>query len=139
MHIIIVNQWYPPESGYGGVAMHNYYSAHAYAALGHEVTVISSRLSPTVPTYRRDRQVHLYRVLQPWDSYRIRQLPVVGRYLRPIRQLLYSAKVCHMMIRLSNSSLPDVVEFADVNGEGFFWRDSRDMIMAVRCHTPTFV
>jgi hypothetical protein len=28
-HVVLVNQWYPPHSGYGGVAMNNYHLGRA--------------------------------------------------------------------------------------------------------------
>ena len=51
MHIVIANQWYPPESGWGGVAMYNHTVARAYRELGHEVTIVARRNEKTTPEF----------------------------------------------------------------------------------------
>ena len=48
MHLVLANQWYPPESGWGGVAMWNYAMADAFRSLGHTVTVITARTSDSI-------------------------------------------------------------------------------------------
>jgi hypothetical protein len=61
MHIVLANQWYPPDSGWGGVAMWNYAMAHAYRDLGHHVTVVSSRRSSETPI-EDDEWIRVYRL-----------------------------------------------------------------------------
>ncbi len=138
MYIALVNRWYPPQS-FGGVAMHNYHSAHAYASLGHDITVISRRLTRRTPFQQSDGPIDVRRVRQIPDSYRLRQAPLLGRYVYPLRQLYYSAAVCRATKKLAGLSRPDIVEFADVNAEGFFWQRQPGQLMVVRCQTPTFV
>jgi len=138
MHICLVNRWYPPQS-FGGVAMHNYYSTRAYVSLGHNVTVIAEGPSEDMSSDRADGQINVRRVQQIPSSHRLRQVPVLGHYIRPLRQLYYSAAVCRATKRLEGPLRPDVVEFADVNAEGFFWRRQLGQLMVVRCQTPTFV
>jgi glycosyltransferase involved in cell wall biosynthesis len=138
LHLLLANQWYPPESGWGGVAMWNYAVAHAYRELGHRVTVIAARTSPQIPTQQDDEGITIHRLLTR-DAYRLRQMPGVGRYVRPLQQILYARRVAQALRILHRTQPFDVVEFADVNAEGFFYARDPLTPFVVRCHTPTFV
>jgi glycogen(starch) synthase len=139
MHIVLANRWYPPHSGYGGVAVYNYYLAHALVKLGHRVTVVAARWSPDVPALHKDNGVTIHRLLLQ-HHYRLHRLPVVGRYVRPLQQFLYSFRVARKLRGLEVEDCPDVVEFAEVNAEGFVYLlRRRHCPVVVRCHTPTFV
>jgi glycogen(starch) synthase len=139
MHIVFANQWYPPHSGYGGVAMHNYYLSHALHQLGHRVSVVTCRRSTGVPALHKDKGVTVHRLLSR-DHYRLRRLPLLGRYARPVQQLVYSLRVARKLREFEQAEGLDVVEFAEVNAEGFFYLLRRRRALAVvRCHTPTFV
>lgn len=138
MHIVLANQWFPPESGWGGVATYNYFIARAFRSLGHQVTVVASRTSPNLPATHEANGVRIHRLLVH-DAYRLRRLPLVGRYVRPIQQLQYSAKVNRVLRDLHREEPIDVVEFAEVNAEGFFYTRSPQTPVVIRCHTPTFI
>jgi glycogen(starch) synthase len=139
MHIALANQWYPPLSGYGGVAMYNYYLSHALQQLGHRVSVIACRWSADVPAMRNDNGVAVHRLLHR-DHYRLHRLPLLGCYVRPVQQLAYSLRVARKLREIEQAEGLDVVEFAEVNAEGFFYLLRRDRApVVVRCHTPTFV
>lgn len=138
MHIVLANQWYPPESGWGGVGMYNYTVAHAYRELGHSVTIIASRISPNIPESKEDDGIVVHRLLVR-DNYRWRRLPGVGRYVRPLQQLLYARRVDQALRGLHRDQPFDLVEFAEVNAEGFFYARQPLTPFVVRCHTPTFV
>lgn len=138
MHIALVNQWFPPESGHGGVAMHNYYFTQACSQLGHEVTVISKRLSYEVPAIRYVNGVTVIRV-PAFGLYRYRRLPGLGRYYHAIELLAYSWRVCQALRMVHNYKPVDIAEFADVNAEGYFWQAGLGGKLAIRCQTPAFV
>ncbi len=138
MHLVLANQWYPPESGWGGVAMWNYTLARAYRQLGHSVTILAARTAPEIPETKDDDGITVHRLLVR-DNYRWRRLPGVGRYVRPIQQLLYARRVDQALRALHRAKPFDVVEFADVNAEGFFYARAPLTSFVVRCHTPTFV
>jgi glycogen synthase len=138
MHIVLANQWYPPESGWGGVGMNNYVVAHAYRALGHEVTVLASRVSERIPALHLVDGIQVHRLLVR-DHYRLRRLPVIGRYVRPIQQLRYAWRVDRALRELHTRQPIDVVEFAEVNAEGLFHSRNPVAPVVVRCHTPTFI
>ena len=137
MRIVLVNRWYPLGRGFGGVAMYNYHLAHSCVTLGHQVTVLSSRLSRSVPAHQNDNGIAIHYLWDP-DFYYARRLPLMGRYERPARQLFYSLAVAWRLKILYKKHPFDIVEFADVNAEGFFYALHRDVPIVVRCHMPTF-
>lgn len=139
MHIVLANRWYPPQSGRGGVATHNYCLAHALVKLGHRVTVVAARYSKAVPELADDHGVTVHRLLVEQHSSGQR-IPLLGRYLRPARQFLYSRRVARKLRELERTDPPDLIEFAEVEAEGFaYLRKKRRRPVIVRCHTPAFV
>jgi len=138
VHIALVNQWYPPESGSGGVAMHNYYLANACSKLGHRVTIIARRPSRDIPARSCVGGVSVLRISTP-NLYRYRRVPLAGPHHRVLAALMYSWQVCRILAALHHQEPVDVVEFTDVNAEGFFWRQGWGRTLAVRCQTPAFV
>lgn len=118
--------------------MHNYYFANACTKLGHRVTVIARRPSRDVPARRCSDGITVLRVSTP-NLYRYRRVPLVGQHYRIAAALVYSWQVCRALGALRREVPVDVVEFTDVNAEGFFWRQGRGGKLAVRCQTPAFV
>jgi glycosyltransferase involved in cell wall biosynthesis len=138
MRILLANQWYPPESGWGGVAMWNYAMANALVAQGHVVTVVTAQTNPQVPRLEERDGITIHRLFVR-DMYRWQRIPLVGRYARELFQLEYARRVAQTLRALYRAQPFDVVEFADVNAEGFFYARKPDAAVVVRCHTPTFV
>jgi glycosyltransferase involved in cell wall biosynthesis len=133
--IAIVNQWYPPN--YGGIAAYNGYVARAYAAMGHDVTIVTARTSQDQPSVTHEGPIRIVRVEHAVEPYLARRVPLVGRYARTARHLLYSARVHRTLSQLLHSGDLDIIEFAEVNAEGFVHalRPTRIPVV-VRCHTP---
>jgi glycosyltransferase involved in cell wall biosynthesis len=138
MHIVIANQWYPPESGWGGVAMYNHTVAKAYRELGHEVTVVARRNDPQTPAFSELDGIRIQRLLTR-DHYYWRRAPVAGYYSRVLQQLSYSWRLRRTLKRLHLTQPIDIVEFAEINAEGYFFARAPWLPFVVRCHTPTFV
>jgi len=139
LNILLVNRWYPPYSGFGGVAQYNYYLAHALVERGNFVRVISTRQSVDVPEWQDDNGVIVYRLLTKHHS-RLRRIPILGYYLRVIEQYIYSHQVAEKIIELDRQAKADVVEFAEVNAEGFHYlHQPKHRPVVILCHTPTFV
>lgn len=112
--------------------------AHAFCDLGHRVTVIATRSSEKIPAEREANGIHVQRLLVR-DLYRLRRLPILGRYVRSAQQLLYSVRVNRALRELFLRDPFDMVEFAEVNAEGFFYARNPLTPFVVRCHTPTFI
>ena len=138
LHIVLANQWYPPESGWGGVAMYNHTIARAFRRIGHQVTVVAARYDKATPPVQERDGVRIVRLLVR-DNYRLRRLPGLGHYVRPVKQLLYSWRVNQVLRKLHSATPIDLVEFTDVNAEGFCYLRDPQAHVIVRCQTPTFV
>jgi hypothetical protein len=140
--IVFGNTWYPPHSGFGGVAMYNWYLSRALVKLGHRATVIASRFNLDVPEMETRDGVVIHRLLVK-DSRWSRTLPGVRRYSRSVLQLLYSRRLARAVRSLRmDRTVPgiDLVEFAEVGAEGFCYLRARARFpVVVRCHTPTAV
>src|SRR5690348_10400900 len=139
MHIVIVNRWYPPGCGFGGVPSYNRHISRALAEQGHRVTVIAGRWLSAAPEQEVDGGVVVHR-LRLYYRWWFGRLPVIGRYMRFLCQLLYSFQAAHKLRRLEHDDRPDIVEFADVEAEGLaYLLRRRRRPVVVRCHTPMFV
>lgn len=135
MHVVLVSRL----SGHGGVAVYNRTLARALVELGHSVTIVTARTSPDEPAHEERNGVAIHRLLRR-HPYWLRRLPLVGRYTRSFIQLFYSFQVARFLNSLSEVASPDIIEFADVEAEGFMYLRQRDRKpVIVRCHTPTFV
>jgi glycosyltransferase involved in cell wall biosynthesis len=123
----------------GGVAMHNYYTAGALVKAGHRVTVIAARWSTDVPALDQSEGVVVHRLLSQHRSW-LHRLPILGRHARAFVQGCYSRQVARTLRALEQSSPPDVVEFADIEAEGYSYLCGRPRSpVVIRCHTPAFV
>ena len=135
MHIILLNRWFPPDTGGGGVATHNAFFAAACAKLGHKVTVIASGKQPGMTVNADGVTVH--RVPVP-VLHKLRRIPVLGRYERTFGMLLYSRQVAALLEPFKKDA-DTIVEAADINAEAFFWNERKHPRLVIRCHTPTFL
>src|SRR5262245_28241100 len=118
MHVALVCRWYPPHTCFGGVAMHNYYLAQALVKGGHRVTVVAARWADVVPAVEQCQGVVVHRILarhRPW----LHRLPGFGPHARAFVQYQYSRQVARTLQELERSDRPDVVEFADIEAEGY--------------------
>lgn len=138
MHIVIANRWFPPENKWGGVGMYNYVIAHAYRELGHQVTVFASRTLRSTAAQQEVDGICIHRLLVQ-DHYRLRKLPVTRRYVRPMLELVYSWRLKQALRAWLDYNAVDVIEFAEVGAEGFFFARAPRAPFVVRCHTPTFL
>lgn len=141
MHISIVSQFYPvfnATSTGGGIEAHNYNFARACERLGERVTVISVRLSKTVPFQQQSGNITVFRLISP-NLYRFRRLPLIGRQYRVVQAIIYSYLVCRLLGRIHRENPVDIAEFSDINAEAFWWHKSLSKKLAIRCHAPNFV
>jgi len=131
MHIALVNQWYPPHDG--GVSAYNAAMAQAYVDLGHDVSVVTARSTPDQLLYELQGALRIYR-LQRWiEPYRLRAAPLLGRHVRTLRHVVYSAAVEKLLRTLS----VDVMEVAEINAEALALLVSPPHApLVIRCHTP---
>lgn len=120
------------------MGQYNWIIARAYRNLGHRVTVITKRSKANMPAFAEIEGIYVHR-LRVADAYYWRRLPGAGRYVRSFQQLRYAWRLNKVLRRLHRERPIDVVEFAEVNAEGFFYARSPQVPVVVRCHTPTFL
>jgi glycosyltransferase involved in cell wall biosynthesis len=132
MHILLLNRWFPPETGGGGVASHNAFFAASAVHMGHRVTVIASGRQRSAAQTADGVVVH--RLTVP-VLHKLRRIPLLGRFERALSMLLYSRRAAELIDSLADK--PDLIEAADINAEAFALSPS--LPTAIRCHTPTFL
>jgi glycosyltransferase involved in cell wall biosynthesis len=139
MNIALINQWYSPEDT-GGIATYNYYMATAYKDLGHNVFVIC-KLKKRRKRCERKKGINSYGVKQLTTPWFFTNLLFVGGFLRFLRDLFYSFSVRRQLIKLNKKHTIDIVEYAEINSEGFAHSifGPKKIPFVVRCHTPYFV
>lgn len=127
-------------AGHGGVAVYNRTLARALMDDGHEVTIVTSDDS-NAQSWRREDRAGLSTVFIPTRMPRIwRRLPVLRHYARSWNHRRYSKDLDAWLSALTPAERPDVIEFAEVGGEGYHYtRRRRRQPVVVRCHTPTFI
>lgn len=112
LHICYISQEYPPETGWGGVGAYTYEIAHALAASGHKVTVISRALDGE--SIKCERGVDVHRVL-PSPSWNVRF------FWRANRIWPGFAWAAMQRLRSIHNQTPiDLVEAAEVRADAFF-------------------
>ena len=132
MHIAFISRL----SGHGGVAVYHRTMASALTQEGHTVSLISANFSinDSKDNFSNKHHVNIkFPDLRP-----LYYVPGLRWYLRSLQLAYYSHLVSMRITELS--SQPDIIEFADVGGEAYFYLKRQHHIpTVVRCHTPTFV
>lgn len=114
MNVVLVSRF----SGGGGVAAYVRYLAGGLARAGHAVRVIC--MSPPDGGAHVPPGVIMHCVAQPLRSYRWVRVPLLGPCVPLVRNLIYAWRVRRTLLRIARLVRPDVVEYADIEAEGFF-------------------
>ncbi len=137
MDIVLVTRFYPPDTGGGGIAAYAQSLAKGLAAAGHQVRIISAMTPESRPRATIDG-IEVFRVKPLALPHRYHRVPLVGRYIRFINDILYAWEVRQELLRLASGQVPDIVEYADIDAEGIF-HPSHLCPAVVKLHTPHFV
>ncbi|MBC7262136.1 MAG: glycosyltransferase family 4 protein [Chloroflexi bacterium] len=138
MNICLVSQFYPPDTGGGGIAAYIYYLAQGLRRRGHTIYVISKSNGHSAPFIEQDG-IAVYRLKQPDTPYRLTLLPLVGRQWRGFVFFAYSCKVRRLLQTIARQVHIDIVEYADIAAEGFMHPSQHGIPYVVKLHTPHFV
>ncbi len=135
MRLAFVSREYPPETGWGGIGTYVYHIAHALAAEGHDIHVIS-RSDRQEEYVRRDGQVTVHRIRErkwrgPWTD--------ACYHLLPISERLYSRRVAEKVGELHQQKPFDLIEAPEYRAEAFELTRRRLAPVVVKLHTPTAV
>ncbi len=135
MNIALVSREYPPETGWGGIGTYVHRLAHALAALGHDVHVISRSERPEEYA-RQDNQVRVHRIRErKWRG------PFVDRiyHLIPLSEWLYSRRVAQTVTELHRRHPFDIIEAPEYRAEAFHLVRRVTVPVVLKLHTPSFL
>ena len=133
MRIALLSHSYPPDPGIGDVGLYTWHHARALARLGHDVHVIAGSREPVrqttmdgpVTVTRLGKRGLLVRLLATADG------PRLQRFLQRLQHAdLAFAALRHELRRQSF----DVIEVADLGGEGALLAHCLDLPIVVRLH-----
>lgn len=135
LRIALVSREYPPETGFGGIGTYVHHLAHALAAEGHKVNVISR--APELPeTDYDDGEVRVHRVQEnkykgplDWKLYR----------LMPLTEYRYAKRVFRKVWALHEQHRFDVIEVPEYRAEGYFITRKPPAPVVLKLHTPTAI
>ncbi len=99
---------------------------------------MAARYDISIPALTHRDGIFIHR-LAVRDRYRLRTLPGPGYYYRSAQQLLYSLRLARYLKATGLDEQADIIEFAEVNAEGYFYARAPRTAIAVRCHTPSSV
>jgi glycogen(starch) synthase len=131
--LVLVTRFYPPDTGGGGIAAYARYVALGLLRRGHQVLVVS-QLAPRSQPFQVVEGVPVHRITANFTSYRWTRLPIIGRHVRFLRDILYAWRVRQTLSNLARAQIPDVVEYADIDAEGLFHPNICPYV--VKLHTP---
>ncbi len=134
MNFSLVTRFYPPDTGGGGIATYAHFAAIGLTRAGHQVRVISAMASGSKAKKTVDG-VDVFRIAPLFSSYYWTRLPLLGRYMRFMRNLAYAWQVRQTLLKMSDEFQPDIVEYADIDAEGIF-HPMQLCPYVVKLHTP---
>jgi glycosyltransferase involved in cell wall biosynthesis len=138
VRVLICNQWFPPYS-IGGVAQYNEFLTEGLSQRGHKVVVVSM-LEKGSLEYEIRNGIHVYRVMMPGIPRLFSKMPLLGPHDRFLRNLLYSNSICRFLRKIVQEHKIDLIEYAEINGEGFYHRKYLgNLPYVIRCHTPYYL
>jgi glycogen synthase len=134
MRIMLITRFYPPDTGGGGIAAYARYATLGLKKAGHKVSVISAQANGSL-AYQSVDGIEVHRIPALLSSYRWSRLPIVGRQMRFVRDLIYAWRVRQLLLIGKLGFQPDIVEYADIDAEGFFHANSL-CPNVIKLHTP---
>lgn len=139
MNILLLTQEYPPETGWGGIGTYTYNLAHAFAARGHRVHVVSSAVSPSATTQLEQDGIIVHRIRRKKFD-----VPVLRRALYSLfpwtkHQWEYIYSVTPELTRIAEKYSIDVIEAPEIWAEGLLYRTHRQVPIVIKLHTPLFM
>ncbi|NPU85312.1 MAG: glycosyltransferase family 4 protein [Syntrophaceae bacterium] len=149
MKICLVSEEFPPETGWGGIGTHTYNLAHAMAALGHPVSVVSksvdgkntSLIKNNLSIHRivdSDLNATFFNVFNSLVN-KIPSPSLRSAFLQyPLNTLRRSAAIAAW---IRENGPFDIIEYPDYGGEAFWglFKEKIPIPVVVKLHTPLFL
>jgi glycosyltransferase involved in cell wall biosynthesis len=140
LHICLISEEYPPDTGWGGIGTYTYNLARGLAAAGHRVEVVAGALHAAATQVEEGVTVHRIGFAPPRNAlkrgiYRAFQAATVrAPYLR--RKLEFAQAAGHLVSAMHRRDPVDICESAEYDANGSFvaWRGEPPLV--VKVHTP---
>lgn len=122
LKIVLVNEEYPKETNFGGIATYQKIVAEEYVRQGHKVTVICRGINK-YQNYT-ENGVNIIRVFQH------------NTHNKKKDYIEYRKKIRDILINMQNNNEIDIIETPDWGAETIFYEPKRKVPLVVRLHTP---
>ncbi len=140
LHICLISEEYPPDTGWGGIGTYTYNLARGLAEAGHRVEVVAGALGPARTLTEAGVTVHrigfapprqiLKRIIYRGFQLATRRAP----YLR--RKVEYAQAAGYMVREIHRRDRVDICEAAEYDANGCFVARSGVPPLVVKVHTP---
>lgn len=138
MHICLITQEYPPETGWGGIGTYTYNLANGLVDEGHEVTVIARALKQD--TLYVDNGIEVHRVAQKKLNFFLINLflRILPYKIFPVssRHLEWSFWASKKVAEINLLKEIDVIETPETNAPAFFLTFFSQIPLIIKLHTP---
>ncbi|WP_336783252.1 glycosyltransferase family 4 protein [Paenibacillus illinoisensis] len=125
MKICLVNEEYPNETNFGGIATYQKLMAESLNALGHQVTVICRSLD-----YDKQYIENGIKIIRIYIDNSLKDYEKIVQYRK---------KVAYQLMDLENKDMIDVIECAEWGAELIEYLNYRKTPIVVRLHTPLHI
>jgi len=140
LHICLISEEYPPDTGWGGIGTYTYNLARGFAEAGHRVEVIAGALGPAQTVI--DAGVSIHRIgfappRQVLKRFVYRGFQLATRHAPYLRRKLEFAQAANHMVRtIHRRDRVDICEAAEYGANGCFVARNGVPSLVVKVHTP---
>lgn len=141
LHVCLLSEEYPPETGWGGIGTYTYNLARGLGRAGHRVTVIAGCIE-NARTFSEEG-VTVHRIgfappVQPLKKYPYRLFQAYAKTTPFYRKKMEFARAAWGLVKqLQHSETPvDILETSEYDGNAHFIARSNLVPLVVKIHTP---
>ncbi|MBP7866226.1 MAG: glycosyltransferase family 4 protein [Acidobacteria bacterium] len=143
LHICLVSEEYPPDTGWGGIGTYTYNVARGLALIGHRVEIVAGCLDAARDFTEHGIRVRRIGFAPPGSGLKRaawRAFQAWTRDLRYFRRKLEFARAALGLFRRVHAEDPfDVVEAAEYDANAYFIARRRLAPLVVKIHTPVLL
>jgi glycosyltransferase involved in cell wall biosynthesis len=135
MHICLIAQEFPPETGWGGIGSYTFILAQGLVELGEDVTVIAEANEHDHRYIENKIEVHrVARKKKTWRSKIFQRFfPITFQYIG------WSYQVAKKVAEIHKYKKIDIIETSETNAPGFFLSLLTKIPLIVKLHTPYYI
>lgn len=138
MHICLISEEYPPETGWGGIGTYTYNLANGLVEEGHDVTVIAGALKEDAKYIENSVKVH--RVARKnlkniFLNFLLKKLVIIV-FPRTLSYIEWSFRTAKKVAEINTLRKIDVIEAPETNAPAFFLTFFSKIPLIIKLHTP---